>query len=278
VVIIYVLMPQRKQKNLRLDEEYHEKLEKMALEMFNSKKKQGQVVERLIDLHSDTDMIGMIEDIHSEVVESNKTHTQSTEVDDTDDVPSELREKVENREPVDPDEFDFSVFKGDTEMVVNAGISILKHKNPDKITKKQVMKLVQKEFGYSVNAARQKRDMILDELRVYDDDVLEKLMDDELRHDLHKNKNGSQSISAPPSDEPKKSFRNKYRNLKQYTATEIDFDSMKYSINPDKTRDVLCTMLSTVKPNNRQIEARINELLDKINPSYSGDVIRFSDL
>lgn len=254
-------MSNRKQKNLRLDEEYHEKLENMAEEMFNSKKKQGQVVERLIDLHQGEDMLGMIEDIHTEIVESESAHTQSntdSEPDST--VDSKLVEKVENREAIDPTEWDLTVFKGDTEMVVNAGISVLKHEkgDTDTISKKEVMNIVQSQFDYSINAARQKRDLILDEIGTVlpTDGILDKLVEQEIEVGLNKKPNGNKDHFGKPNE-----FREQYKSLSDYIETDVGFDV--YVLDRERYEQMVISQLQhkLEDESGKQIGLRINSVL-----------------
>lgn len=164
-------MTNRKQKNLRLGEEYHEQLEKLAEEWFDSKKKQGQVVEKLIDLHGENEMIGMIQDIHSEVVgESSDSSSTHTNKDGNGQVVDELLDKSRNNESVDPEQYDLSVLKN-KRGIDKAGVvvSVLNNElySNDSISKGDVRELIMDEFNYSYNGANQLANSVaakLDEL------------------------------------------------------------------------------------------------------------------
>jgi hypothetical protein len=150
-------MTKRKQKNLRLDEEYHDKLENLAEEWFNSKKKQGQVVEKLLDIHGDNDIIGMISDIHNEVVTDNSQIDTHTEESDSISTAEEIETKVENDEYIDLNEYELSEVK-DSRSVDKALIfGTIAQQQSDKIgfDKSYIRKMIVKEANYGYNGANE---------------------------------------------------------------------------------------------------------------------------
>jgi hypothetical protein len=153
-------MTNRKQKNLRLDREYHDKLENLAEEWFNSKKKQGQVVERLIDMHSDQDMIGMIEEIHSEVCISSEsdisTHTQTKNT-----TKSDLKKKIETENVTEEDLKNIKNKRGIDK--AKAFRIVIKEEFNDHITKDDVREYIQNIAEYEYNGANQIANSVLNE-------------------------------------------------------------------------------------------------------------------
>lgn len=154
----------RKQKNLRLHERYHDQLEALAVELFGSSQKQGQVVERLLDLHGDDDVVGMIEEMHSVIVSDRTAHTQvhspsSSESDsassEKEKVVAELERKAVEGEPIDPEDYDLGFIKGgkgvDRAAIVAQAV-LTTHTGLDKASIKE---FCQREVGYSPNGARE---------------------------------------------------------------------------------------------------------------------------
>lgn len=155
-------MTNRKQKNLRLGKEYHNQLEELAEEWFNSSKKQGQVVEKLLDIHGDNDMKGMIQDIHEQVVvqsdENNRTHTNkvSDESNGSDEV-SEMIELAEDNKKINPEEYDLTKIKGKRDIDRVSIIESVVQSEFEKFSFNQsdVRDLIIEEAGYQYNGANQ---------------------------------------------------------------------------------------------------------------------------
>lgn len=149
-------MSDKKQKNIRIAEEYHDKLEELAVEWFNSSKKQGQVVERLLDQNEDDSVRSMVSEIHEEVVaeekERNDTHTRSQKTD-----AERLEEKAKEQEQLDFDDIDLEIIKGATidkgEVVYKSMKSVQKFQQG--FEKSDVRDFIQDEAGYSYNGANQ---------------------------------------------------------------------------------------------------------------------------
>jgi hypothetical protein len=225
----------------------------------------GQVLDEIVEEWMGTDdseIKEQLDRIENKLGESdgNNSHTHTSE----NKVDSELKEKVENREEIDPDRWDLTVFKGDTEMVVDAGIGVLKHQKEDTetISKKDVMNMVQSQFDYSINAARQKRDLILDELGpVFElDGVLDELIDMEIIENLNKKTKGN-SEHYGKEDE----YRGQYKNLNDYLEMNLEFNA--YVINQDKYKEKLLSSLriSIDTGSSKQINARRNSFLNRID-------------
>lgn len=169
-------MTNRKQKNLRLDEEYHDKLENLAEEWFNSKKKQGQVVEKLLDMHGDSDVVGMISDIHNEVVTDNSDIGTHTEEQNTTSVAEEIETKAKNGEFIDLNKYDLSNVK-DSRSVDKALIfSTIAQQKMDKIgfDKSNIRELIVEEANYGYNGANEIAGNILTRFAIELPDVVEK--------------------------------------------------------------------------------------------------------
>ena len=162
-------MSQRKQKNLRLGTEYHEQLEELAEEWFNSRKKQGQVVERLLDLHSDSSMEGKIDAIYEHVVqqngENNSTHTENEEGSNNGKSEAERIEEIaEEQDTLDLDEVDLTEVKG--ARGVDKGLIFYKvieneYGQTKAFSKSDVRNIIQEESGYGYNGANQIANSVL---------------------------------------------------------------------------------------------------------------------
>ena len=169
-------MTNRKQKNLRLDEEYHDKLENLAEEWFNSKKKQGQVVEKLIDIHGDNDLVGMVSDIHNEVVTDNSENSTHTEEQNTTSVADEIETKAKNSEFINLQKYDLSEVK-DSRSVDKALIfSKIAQQQMDSIgfDKSDIRELIVREANYGYNGANEIAGSVLTRFAIELPDIVEK--------------------------------------------------------------------------------------------------------
>lgn len=198
----------RSQKNVSMDEEYQEKLENLAQSLYSSKKKQGQVIEHLIDMHGNEDLLGMVEDIHAAVVDGQTTHTQDVVGDDEsddggDNVLSELKRKAEEGEAIDPAEYDLEAIKG--KPVDRAGIvarAVLTGTHID-LDKNSIQEFCQREVGYSTNAARDLAKEVMWELEdelynpVPSKDWVSEQVEEDLRNDRHNARQGGIGMSEP---------------------------------------------------------------------------------
>jgi hypothetical protein len=169
-------MSERKQKNLRLDEEYHDKLENLAEEWFNSKKKQGQVVEKLIDIHGNNDLAGMISDIHNVVVTDSTENSTHTEEQNTTSVADEIETKAKNSEFINLQKYDLSEVK-DSRSVDKALIfSKIAQQQMDSIgfDKSDIRELIVKEANYGYNGANEIAGSVLTRFAIELPDVVDK--------------------------------------------------------------------------------------------------------
>jgi hypothetical protein len=179
----------RKQKNLRIGEDYHDQLEDLAQDWFGSSQKQGHVVERLLDLYADDSIESMLKEVHEAVVErgdnptvQNSTHTQS-QGNKTDEELEEIIRLSEEGEPIDPEEYDLNKIKGERDVDnTDVWLSVLSHTHPrSPIAKEDVRSLIREHAGYKYNAANQQaNDAIrqLEQVPVLEDDIQNQVQDD----------------------------------------------------------------------------------------------------
>ncbi|TKX38010.1 hypothetical protein EXE51_05315 [Halorubrum sp. CGM5_25_10-8B] len=152
---------ERVQKNLRVSEEHAEALEKMAEDLFNSQKKQGQVVEELINLteYAPNQLKDIVDseaaessrvDVVSQQSESpsNHTHTQnSSETSTTSEENQEVSiENMKGRNVDHPDIIHTHIKQDDSK---------------DIWTVDEVTEIVQDEAQYSKYRAKQKSERAL---------------------------------------------------------------------------------------------------------------------
>jgi hypothetical protein len=143
--------------------------------------------------------------------------------------------------------------------VVDAGVCVVKYKHYKEdmeINKKNVMGIVQRYFDYSINAAREKRDIILKEFEVPidEEEIIKKCVETEIEQGYNKKRNGKDRHSAKPPE-----YRDKYNNLKEYL--ELTEETEKYDIYPDMCRDDTIKMLERLEKTG-QLEYRKNLVLD----------------
>lgn len=169
-------MSERKQKNLRLDEEYHDKLENLAEEWFNSKKKQGQVVEKLVDLHGDDDLEGMVSAIYDEVVTDSTENSTHTEEQNTTSVADEIETKAKNSEFINLQKYDLTKVKNSRSVDKALIFGTIAQQQMDKIgfDKSDIRDMIVERAGYGYNGANEIAGSILTRFAVDLPDIVEK--------------------------------------------------------------------------------------------------------
>ncbi len=215
--------------NVRVHQDTHSLIVDEAEKRYGSRKKMGQALDEIVREwagNEDTEVLQRLENIE-EMLESGvspSTHTGGSSTIQTG-VDEDLLEAIESG-TVDPDEFNLAQLKGeDSSLVVDAIIGVLRHRGERTYSKKDVGAIIEDEIGYSVNAARQKRDKVLREMVDMTpdiDDEIETALRDEFNEDLWYNKNGNGEWTVPKkSSNPIQTWLNKYGSLDDFLPETI---------------------------------------------------------
>lgn len=217
------------QMNVRVSEETKKIVRREAESRYGSTKKMGQTLDEMVSEWAGTDNAKVLDKLDSleKMIQqgaSENTHTEgstySTGVDD------DLLEAIESG-IVDPNEYDLTQLKGeDATLVRDAIFSVLRHDGEQTYSKKEVQTLIESEVGYSINAARNKRDLVLNEMVDVSPDIrsdLEQALRDEFENDLWKPVNGNKEwYVSRDLDSPQHTWVSKYStSIQKYLGFEL---------------------------------------------------------
>jgi len=217
------------QMNLRVNEETKEIIQREAESRYGSTKKMGQTLNEIVSEWAGTDNAKVLDKLDSleEMLQgsaSENTHTTKSSI--SSGVDEDLLEAIESG-TVNPEEYDLTQLKGeDATLVRDAIIAVLRHDGEQTYTKKEIQTLVESEVGYSVNAARNKRDLVINEMVNVSPDIrsdLEQALREEFEEDLWKPVNGNKEwYVSRDLDSPQHTWVSKYStSIQKYLGFEL---------------------------------------------------------
>jgi len=218
----------RVQMNLNVSPETKEMIREEAKTRYGSEKKMGHALDEMAEEWAGTDdseMKDMVSALYDEIVEggTKSTHTggttHSTGVDD------DLLNAIESGE-VNREEYDLTQLKGESGTLVrDAILGVLRNEGQQTYSKKEIQTLVETELGYSINAARNKRDAVLAEMVDVNPDIsdeIEQALRNEFEADLWKPINGNSEWAVSRDlDSPIQTWLNKYSSMDDYLPLSL---------------------------------------------------------
>lgn len=240
------------QMNVRVSEETKEIVRREAESRYGSTKKMGQTLNEIVSEWAGTDNAKVLDKLDSleEMLQGSASeNTHTTKSSKTTGVDEDLLEAIEDGE-VDPEEYDLSQLKGEDATLVRDGIiAVLRHDGEQTYTKKEVQTLIESEVGYSVNAARNKRDLVLREMVDVSPDIrteLEQALRDEFDAELWYPVNGnSEWYVSRDLDSPQHTWVSKYStSVQKYLGFELRGEGYALEEQADVVQDIQRSQLS----------------------------------
>ncbi|WP_276278464.1 hypothetical protein [Haloarcula regularis] len=148
-------MSEKVQLNIKVEKETKEIIEQESERIGGSKRFMGTYVDRVIQNEGDDSkaILERLDRIEDELVDTETIEKSRPQETQTDESQTELEQKVEQGEPIDPSEHDLTQMKGSGQAMEAAELVVRHEKG---MTEEEIEELFSSMFDYSVNAARQK--------------------------------------------------------------------------------------------------------------------------